>query len=81
MRSVSRSVLAFLPVLVLPVLVLGFSVGATASAEAARAHHPKARHASVRYSHAAVQRYVVPPVVYDDTPSYNDPSKWGGGAP
>jgi hypothetical protein len=74
MRSVSRSVLA------LPVLVLGFAVGLSASAEAARVHHPKVRHASVRQSHAAV-RYVDPPIVFDDTPSYNDPSKWGGGAP
>jgi hypothetical protein len=64
-----------------PSLVLGLSV----SAEAARGYHRdarhEARHFNVRRSHAAAPRYLVPPVVYDDTPSYNDPSKYGGGAP
>jgi hypothetical protein len=68
-------------VLALSVLVPGLLLGLCASAEAARRHHPPPRHVSVRHTYAAVPRYVVPPVVFDDTPSYNDPSKWGGGAP
>jgi hypothetical protein len=68
-------------VLALSVLVSGLLLGLSASADAARGHHPRPRHVSVRHSHAAMPRYVDPPIVFDDTPSYNDPSKWGGGAP
>jgi len=62
-------------------LALGLLITLCASASAAPVHHSKARH---------VQRltldYAVPgwadaaprsPVHYDDTPSYNDPSKSG----
>jgi hypothetical protein len=63
------------------VLALGLLIALCASANAARVHHPNPRHASVRDSHAMIPRFAVPPVRYDDTPSYNDPSKFGGGAP
>jgi hypothetical protein len=63
-------------------LALGLLVTLRASASAATAHH--SRHVIVRPG----QYYVVPdrayaavrpPVHYDDTPSYDDPSKFGGG--
>src|SRR5258706_6526434 len=55
-----------------------------ASASAATVHHSEPRHVIVRPS----QGYAVPgwayaaprpPVHYGDTPSYDDPSKFGGG--
>jgi hypothetical protein len=63
------------------VLAFGLLFALCASADAARVHHPHLRHVNVRNSMAAVPRFLAPPVRYDDTPSYNDPSKWGGGAP
>jgi hypothetical protein len=64
------------------VLALGLLMALCASANAAaRVHHVKPRHVILRNSMAAMPRFVAPPVRYDDTPSYNDPSKWGGGAP
>ena len=57
-------------------LVLLIALGASASA--ATVHHARARH-HVVVRHSPV--FAVPPVRYDDTPSYNDPSKFGGGAP
>ncbi|WP_454620308.1 hypothetical protein [Bradyrhizobium cenepequi] len=56
----------------------------SASASAATAHHFRSHHVIV--PHGSV--YAVPgwefatprpPVHYDDTPSYDDPSKFGGG--
>ncbi|MCA6109392.1 hypothetical protein [Bradyrhizobium cenepequi] len=46
-----------------------------ASANAATVHRSKPRH--VQGFHYAVPSQ--PPFHYDDTPSYNDPSKFGGG--
>ena len=63
------------------VLAFGLLFALCAAADAARVHHPHSRHVNVRNSMAAVPRFLAPPVRYDDTPSYNDPSKWGGGAP
>lgn len=64
------------------VLALGLLMALCVSANAAaRVHHFKPRHVIPRNSMAAIPRFVAPPVRYDDTPSYNDPSKWGGGAP
>jgi hypothetical protein len=60
------------------VLTLGLLVGLCASAHAATVHHSKPRHVIVRHSQGATPRFVVPPARYDDTPSYNDPSKFGG---
>ena len=64
-----RSVLAF-------GLLMILLVGHVASANAARVHHPKPRHVIVRPSRIVDPRY--PPVLQDQTPSYNDPSKFGG---
>jgi hypothetical protein len=61
------------------ILALGLLIILCTSADAARLHHSKPRHFVVRQSE--VPRFVVAPTHYDDTPSYNDPSKWGGGAP
>jgi hypothetical protein len=76
-----RSILAILP--------LGLSMTLSASVNAATPHHHRTRHhvvipAGVASSFAAVPgwTYAPPPpaVHYDDTPSYNDPSKYGGSA-
>jgi hypothetical protein len=59
-------------------LALGLLIAMCASSSAAGVHHSRTRHHAVfRHSFGLV----VPPVHYDDTPSYNDPSKFGGGAP
>jgi hypothetical protein len=59
---------------------------------AARVHHARSRHAIVRPSQAVIPGYAIPGGVqrddsvpggfrttHDDPPSYNDPSKFGGG--
>jgi hypothetical protein len=63
-------------------LALGLLIALCGSTNAATVHHPS-KHVSVRHSHVFRHSFgfVVPPVHYDDTPSYNDPSKFGGGAP
>jgi hypothetical protein len=67
------------------VLGLGLLIAAMVSADAATVRHSLARHvvlpAGVASSFAAVPTaaYAVPR--YDDTPSYNDPSKFGGQTP
>jgi hypothetical protein len=63
-------------------LVLGLLITLCASASAATVHH--SRHVIVHPSHGYAvpgSAYAAPrpPVHYDDTPSYNDPSKFGGG--
>jgi hypothetical protein len=63
------------------VLALGLLIALCTSANAARVHHAKPRHVIVRNSQALMPRFVVAPAEYNDTPSYNDPSKFGGGAP
>jgi hypothetical protein len=76
------------------VLALGLLLALCASADAARVHHAKSRHVIVRQGHAfpwgsavrgwplgsrAYRSYAAPrPDPYDDTPSYDDPSKFGG---
>jgi hypothetical protein len=60
------------------VLALGLLVGLCASAHAATVHHCKPRHVIVRHSQGATPHFVVPLARYDDTPSYDDPSKFGG---
>jgi hypothetical protein len=59
------------------VLALGLLIALCASANAARVHHSKPRHVIVRPSQGVDPRF--PPVLQDQTPSYNDPSKFGGG--
>jgi hypothetical protein len=64
------------------VLALGLLITLCTSANAARVHHFKPRHdVIVRHSQGVSPRFVFAPAKYDDTPSYNDPSKFGGGAP
>jgi hypothetical protein len=74
------------------VLGLGLFISLCASADAATVHHPKRRHVVVRANEslnfdglnfgAAGSSWAYaparPPVHYDDTPSYDDPSKFGG---
>ena len=73
-----------------PDLALGLLMVLCAPANAASAHHkkPPLRSPAItsqgfpdrtvsNWSYAAPR----PTVRYDDTPSYNDPSKFGGGAP
>jgi hypothetical protein len=68
----------------------GLLIAIMASADAATLHRSGARHhvvlpAGVASSFAAVpgSAYAIPqpPVRYDDVPSYNDPSKFGGQTP
>ena len=59
------------------VLALGLLIALCASANAARVHHFKPRHVIVRPSQAVDPRF--PPVLQDQTPSYDDPSKRGSG--
>jgi hypothetical protein len=77
------------------VLVLGIFIAFCTSANAAaRVHHAKPRHVIVRGSQAAIPSYAIPGdgriqrddsvpggfrTTHDDPPSYNDPSKFGGG--
>jgi hypothetical protein len=69
------------------ILVLSLFMALYASANAATLHHHRAHHhvvisRGVASSFAAVPRsaYAAPRPAdpYDDTPSYNDPSKFGG---
>lgn len=59
------------------VLALSLSIALCASADAARVHHAKPRHVMVRPTQAVDPRF--PPVLQDQTPRYDDPSKFGGG--
>jgi hypothetical protein len=69
------------------ILALSLFMTLCASANAATVHHHRARHHAVisqgaADSFAAVPRPAYAPSgptdPYDDTPSYNDPSKFGG---
>jgi hypothetical protein len=55
----------------------GLLITLCASANAATVHRSKPRHVQGLFLHYAVPPR--PPFHYDDTPSYNDPSKFGGG--
>jgi hypothetical protein len=59
------------------ILALGLlMITLVGSANAAKVHHAKPRHVVVRPSPRVDPRF--PPVLQDQTPSYNDPSKFGG---
>jgi hypothetical protein len=60
-------------------LAVGLLITLCASASAATVHHSR-HHVSVRPSQGWAYAAPRPAVDYDDTPSYNDPSKFGGGA-
>jgi hypothetical protein len=59
------------------VLALSLLIALCAPANAARVHHAKPRHVIVRPVQSPDPRD--PPVLQDQTPSYDDPSKFGGG--
>jgi hypothetical protein len=59
------------------VLALSLLIALCASAAAARVHHAKPRHVIVRPSQDVDPRF--PPVLEDQTPRYDDPSKFGSG--
>jgi hypothetical protein len=59
-------------------LALGLLITLCASAGAATVHHSR-HQVIVRPSQGWAYAAPRPPVDYDDTPSYNDPSKFGGG--
>ena len=64
------------------VLAFGLTMALCAFANAATVHHSRARHhVIVRHSQSFLGAYAAPrpPVHYDDAPSYDDPSKFGGG--
>jgi hypothetical protein len=63
------------------VLALGLLITLCGSADAATEHHFRTRH-HVTPGFAHPDRAYEPPgpaVHYDDTPSYDDPSRFGGG--
>ena len=64
---------------VLAVLPLGLLIALSPAAEAAKAkvHHAKPRYQVVRPAPQLIDPNH-PPVLMDQTPSYNDPSKFGG---
>jgi hypothetical protein len=59
------------------VLALSLLIALCAPANAARVHHAIPRHVIVRPVQSPDPRD--PPVLQDQTPSYDDPSKFGGG--
>ncbi|MET3841718.1 hypothetical protein [Bradyrhizobium sp. OAE829] len=60
------------------ILALGLLIAFSASASAAKkVHHAKQRHVIVRAVQPVDPRF--PPVLMDQTPRYDDPSKFGGG--
>lgn len=70
------------------VLALGLSIAFCASAQAAPSRHVKPRHTIVHHGRNAVPGFAAPvrsvdprfpPVLEDQTPRYDDPSKFGGG--
>jgi hypothetical protein len=56
-------------------LALGFLIGLGASAGAATVHHRGPRHPILHHGGSMITRSAP---YYDDTPSYDDPSKFGG---
>jgi hypothetical protein len=65
------------------ILALGLLIALSASVSAATTHHsrhvigrPTQGYAALGWAHAAPR----PPIHYDDNPSYDDPSKFGGDA-
>jgi hypothetical protein len=60
-------------------LALGLLITLCASASAATVHHSR-RHVIVHPGESWAYAGPRPPVHYDDTPSYDDPSKYGGSA-
>jgi hypothetical protein len=59
------------------VLALSLLIVLCASADAATMHHARPRHVIVRPSQPVDPRF--PPVLEDQTPRYDDPSKFGSG--
>jgi hypothetical protein len=60
-------------------LALGLLITLCASASAATVHHSR-HHVVVRPSESWAYAAPRPTVHYNDTPSYDDPSKYGGSA-
>jgi hypothetical protein len=70
------------------VLALSLLIALCASANAATAHHAKRRHVTVGPNQRVIPSFAAPtwngdprnpPVLEDQTPSYDDPSRRGGG--
>ena len=63
-------------------LALGLLITLCASANAATVHHSRTHHLVFIPPSVALGFAAVPgrsPIYYNDTPSYNDPSRFGGG--
>ena len=58
------------------VLAVGLLIALCVTASAATVHRAKPRHVIVSHGQVVDPRF--PPVLQDQTPSYNDPSKFGG---
>ena len=70
------------------ILAATLSIGLVASAQAAALHHATARHSTIHRSRDPLRSFAAPvtpidplhpPVLEDQTPAYDDPSKFGGG--
>ena len=63
------------------IVALGVLIAFSVSAGAATVHHAKPRHLILRVSPDVEPRIDprFPPVLQDQTPSYNDPSKFSAG--
>jgi hypothetical protein len=59
------------------VLALGLLIALCASVNAAKLHRSKPRHVIAHPTQPVDPRF--PPVLQNQTPSYDDPSKFGGG--
>jgi len=62
-------------------LALGLLITLCYSADAATVHHLRTHHhhhVTSGFADSFAYEPARPPVNYDDTPSYNDPSKFGG---
>jgi hypothetical protein len=60
-----------------PFLTLGLLITLCASASAATVHHSR-HHVIIRPNERWAYAAPRPPIDHDDTPSYDDPSKFGG---
>ena len=61
-----------------PFLTFGPLITRCAPANAATVHHSR-HHVMIRPNDGWAYAAPRPPIDYDDTPSYDDPSKFGGG--
>jgi hypothetical protein len=60
-------------------LALGLLITLCASASASTVHHSRANH-PIFIPPSVASNFVAAPIHYNDSPRYDDPSRFGGGA-